>query len=114
MITFAYTLLKPALGENMVFMAVVMLGVLWVLTFFNFGRMKHSTTLSTVGTVVGALIPITILVVLTFAWLAQGNVSNMGDLTLSTRTRYELQHADLRGQPGTDVRRYGDGRISRT
>lgn len=83
MVTFAYTLLKPALGDNMVFMAAVMLGVMWILTFFNFGRMKHSTTLSTVGTVVGALIPITILVVLTFAWLAQGNVSNMGDLTLS-------------------------------
>ena len=83
MITFAYTLLKPALGENMIFMAVVMLGVMWILTFFNFGRMKHSTTLSTVGTVVGALIPITILVVLTFAWLAQGNDSYLGDLTLS-------------------------------
>ena len=83
MITFAYTLLKPALGENMVFMAVVMLGVMWILTFFNFGRMKHSTTLSTVGTVVGALIPITILVVLTFVWLAQGNDSYLGDLTLS-------------------------------
>lgn len=83
MVTFAYTLLEPALGENMVFMAVVMLGVMWILTLFNFGRMKHSTTLSTVGTVVGALVPITILVVLTFVWLAQGNQSYMGDLSMS-------------------------------
>ena len=83
MVTIAYAILQPALGDNTIFMAAVMLGVMWILTFFNFTGMKHSTKLSTIGTVIGALIPITILVVLTFAWLAQGNVSEMGDLTLS-------------------------------
>ena len=84
MVTLAYAVLQPLLGDNTVFMAVVMLGVMWILTLFNFTGMKNSTKFSTLGTVLGSLVPIGILVVLTFLWLGDGNTSNLGTFEASS------------------------------
>ena len=83
MITLAYTILQPTFGNNAVYMTVVMLASMWILTYFNFTGMKNSTKLSTMGTFLGSLVPIGILIIIAFVWLANGHTSNMGDLTAS-------------------------------
>ncbi|MFA6813574.1 MAG: APC family permease, partial [Bacteroidaceae bacterium] len=83
MVTLSYTILEPTFGTNAVFMTIVMLASMWALTFFNFTGMKNSTKLSTMGTLLGTLVPIGILIAITFAWLLSGHTSNMGDLTAS-------------------------------
>lgn len=81
-VTIAYAILEPLWGsQNTAFMALIMLGAMWALTFFNFTGMKNSSKLSTLGATFGSLIPIGILVILGFWWLADGNVNNMGPLT---------------------------------
>ena len=83
MVTLSYTILEPTFGTNAVFMTVVMLAAMWALTFFNFSGMKKSTKLSTMGTLLGTLVPIGILIAITFVWLLSGHTSNMGELTVS-------------------------------
>jgi len=83
MITLAYTILQPTFGNNAVYMTIVMLASMWILTFFNFTGMKNSTKLSTMGTLLGSLVPIGILIMITFIWLLNGHTSNMGDFTAS-------------------------------
>lgn len=81
MVTLAYSILQPALGTNTIFMVLIMLGAMWALTLFNFTNVKNSTKLSTFGTFFGSLIPMGILVILSFAWLYTGNANEMGPLT---------------------------------
>jgi glutamate:GABA antiporter len=83
MVTLAYTILQPAFGNNAVFMLVVMLASMWLLTYFNFTGMKNSNKLSTMGTFLGSLVPIGILIVLACVWLAGGHTSQLGELTTS-------------------------------
>lgn len=82
MVTLAFAILEPAWGTNTIFMTLIMLGAMWALTFFNFTGVKKSTKLSTVGTFLGSLIPMGILVILSFAWLYTGNANEMGELTV--------------------------------
>lgn len=83
MVTLAYTILQPLWGNNAVFMVVIMLVAMWALTYFNFSGMKNSNKLSTMGTLLGALLPIGILIVIAAVWLSQGNTSQLGDLTVN-------------------------------
>jgi len=82
MITLAYTILQPTLGNNAIYMLLIMLGAMWALTYFNFTGMKNSTKLSTMGTFLGALVPIGILIILAFVWLAGGHTSNLGEFSM--------------------------------
>ncbi|MDV0443353.1 amino acid permease [Methanorbis rubei] len=77
--TLAYAILAPYLGDNHLYMAIVMLACFWGVTLFNFvSTARSSTTLSTVGTFFGSLIPIGIIVVLMIVWLALGNPNALG------------------------------------
>ena len=84
-VTFAYAILEPTLGtQNTAFMALVMLGCIWILTYFNFSGMKNSSKLSTMGTLLGSILPICILVVLAFMWLHGGNPNEMGAFSVES------------------------------
>lgn len=72
--TLAYAVLAPILGNNHIYMAIAMLACYWGVTLFNiYSSTKNSTLLSTVGTFLGSLIPIDIIVVLMVVWFALGN-----------------------------------------
>lgn len=77
--TLAYAVLAPLLGNNHIYMAVAMLACYWGVTIFNFySSTRSSTMLSTIGTFLGSLIPIGIIVVLMVVWLGLGNPNALG------------------------------------
>jgi len=81
--TLAYAVLAPTLGNNHIYMAIAMLACYWGVTLFNFySSTKNSTLLSTVGTFLGSLIPIGIIVVLMIVWVALGNPNALGAPTV--------------------------------
>ena len=61
--TFAY-LINPSLEANKLFLVGVMLIVLWGTTFVNFRGIKTSSLLSSMGVILGTLIPGLVLIVL--------------------------------------------------
>ncbi|PWR72968.1 amino acid permease [Methanospirillum stamsii] len=70
--TLAYTILAPALQNNSVFMAVAMLSIFWIVTGFNFFGTRASSLLSSVGTLLGAIIPSVLLMGMMGVWIVQG------------------------------------------
>lgn len=77
--TLAYAVLAPLLGNNHIYMAIAMLACYWGVTIFNFySSTRSSTMLSTIGTFLGSLIPIGIIVVLMVVWLGLGNPNALG------------------------------------
>jgi len=69
--TLAY-IVDPVLSQNRIFMVVVMLVVFWGTTFINFFGMKASGLISSIGVIVGTIIPGVIIIVLGIVWLAMG------------------------------------------
>ncbi len=69
--TIAY-LIDPALAQNKYFMFFGIVGIFWTLTFINFMGMKTSATLSTVGALLGTVIPGLLIIVLAGIWLFLG------------------------------------------
>ncbi len=70
-------LVSPELAGDKVFLVVVMLSVLWGTTLVNFLTTARSTRLTTIGTLLGALLPIVLMVGLAIAWLADGKGSEI-------------------------------------
>ncbi len=69
--TIAY-IFNPKLAENHVFMVVVMLVVFWGATLINFFGMKASSIISSVGVIIGTIIPGVIIILLAIIWLSIG------------------------------------------
>ncbi len=69
--TIAY-LIDPALAQNKYFIFFGIVGIFWTLTFINFMGMKTSATLSTVGALLGTVIPGLLIIVLAGVWLFMG------------------------------------------
>jgi glutamate:GABA antiporter len=74
--TIAY-IINPALVSNRFFMVAVMLVVFWGATFLNFLGMKASGIISSVGVVLGTIIPGIIIITLGVIWVAMGKHSQM-------------------------------------
>lgn len=70
--TIAY-LVQPTLAENKFFMLGTILVALWSATLINFYGIKLSSLVSTIGALVGTLIPMLIIIVLGVAWVAFGH-----------------------------------------
>lgn len=70
--TAAY-LIDPSLIENPSFMILVVLSTFWLCTALNFFGMRLSSNVSTVGSIIGTLGPMILIILLAIAWLQQGN-----------------------------------------
>ena len=68
---------------NQVFLAIVMLTVWWGLTLFNFLGPVIAAKLSSMGTLLGAIIPSLVLIILGMAWIFTGRPSQLPPFTWS-------------------------------
>lgn len=76
-------LVNPALAENKLYMLSVILLTFWGATLVNCFGMRLSSWISTVGALIGTLIPMLFIIVLGMVWLKQGNISHT---TFTTRS----------------------------
>ncbi|QLY31570.1 amino acid permease [Nocardia huaxiensis] len=70
--TFAY-IIHPSLASNGVYVAIVIITIYWAGVFISSQGTKTVAGLSSMGLVIGTLIPGTLLVILGLVFLAQGN-----------------------------------------
>lgn len=70
--TFAY-LVEPQLATHKSYMLIWILSVFWIATLLNCFGMKVSGWVSTIGAIVGTLMPMLIIIVLAIVWLVQGH-----------------------------------------
>lgn len=66
-------LINPSLAESKMYMLLVILGVFWGATLINFQGMRVSSMVSTLGALVGTLIPMLLIIVLGAMWIAHHN-----------------------------------------
>lgn len=69
--TFAY-LIDPSLAESKVFMLLCVLGIFWGATLLNCFGMQLSSLVSTIGALIGTLLPMICIIGLGMMWIAQG------------------------------------------
>ncbi|MBL1077558.1 amino acid permease [Nocardia sp. 2] len=72
--TFAY-IINPALAANGVYVAIVIITIYWMAVFVSSQGTKTVAGLSSMGLIIGTLIPGALLVILGLVFLAQGNAS---------------------------------------
>ena len=65
-------LFNPALAENKFYNLIVILVIYWAAIFINFKGMKISGKISTIGTVLGIIIPGAVLIILGMMWVFSG------------------------------------------
>lgn len=75
-VTIAY-IFNPELANNHIFVGTVMLTLWWGLTLLNFLGPNLAARFSSLGTVLGALIPSVVLVALGIAWLVMGKPTQL-------------------------------------
>jgi glutamate:GABA antiporter len=71
----AYAFGKPNLAQNGLYTGAVILVIFWAATLVAFRGLNASARLSSVGLVLGTLIPSAALIILMFVWLYNGNPS---------------------------------------
>lgn len=74
--SFAYAF-DPDLANNKAFLVTVMLAVFWGSTLAAFGGVGATSAIGAVGTVLGAIVPALLIMVLGVAFLAGGNASEI-------------------------------------
>ncbi|MBB2995666.1 amino acid transporter [Paeniglutamicibacter cryotolerans] len=72
--TLAFALF-PSVADNRWLMLVIMLGVFWLVTLANFFGDRFSSLISSIGAVVGVIIPTGLLIVLVFVFVFSGQPS---------------------------------------
>ncbi|MFI1914326.1 APC family permease [Nocardia sp. NPDC020380] len=72
--TFAY-IINPALAANGLYVAIVIITIYWVAVYVSSQGTKTVAGLSSMGLIIGTLIPGALLVILGFVFLGQGNPS---------------------------------------
>lgn len=91
--TSAY-LFSPELAKNPLYVTLLSLFLFWGATFLNCLGMKFSSFISTIGALVGTLLPMAIITLLAIMWIAQGNPSqisfSLADFLPTSDTRGEL------------------------
>jgi len=70
--TAAY-LVDPALAQNKLFLATVILGIFWGLTLLNLRGIKVSAKVNSYCGTIGTLLPMSILILLGIGWMFSGN-----------------------------------------
>lgn len=70
--TLAY-LINPHLADSKIYMLSVILITFWGATFLNMFGMKLSSVISTIGALIGTLIPMFFIIILGIVWLAKGD-----------------------------------------
>jgi putative glutamate/gamma-aminobutyrate antiporter len=66
-------LFTPSLANNRFYMAMVILVAFWGSTFVNFKGIKASGMISTVGVIIGTILPGVLIMILAAVWLLKGN-----------------------------------------
>jgi amino acid transporter len=74
--SFAYAF-DPALANDKVFLVVVMLAIFWGATLAAFKGVGATSAIGAIGTVLGAIVPALLIIVLGVAFLADGNASEI-------------------------------------
>lgn len=74
--TLAYVI-NPGLIENRLFIVAVMLIVFWGCTFLNFLGMRASGFISSIGVLLGTILPGIVIICLGIYWIASGHHSKM-------------------------------------
>jgi putative glutamate/gamma-aminobutyrate antiporter len=69
--TLAYTI-APSLATNKIYTILLVLGTLWLFTILNFGGMKVSGMISSIGAVAGTIIPSAVIILLGIIWVCMG------------------------------------------
>lgn len=72
--TLAY-LFDPNLANNKTYLLVTVLGLYWLFTLLNCFGMRVSSIVSTIGALLGTLLPMLVIICLAAAWLLQGKPS---------------------------------------
>lgn len=70
-------IINPNLEQNKFFITTVVLGVFWLATFANCFGMRVSSLLSSIGSIFGTLLPMTVITFLGASWLISGNQSEI-------------------------------------
>ncbi|MBX9704919.1 MAG: APC family permease, partial [Gammaproteobacteria bacterium] len=65
-------LFSPALADNKWYMFSVMVGFFWMLTLVNLQGMRESSLISSVGVILGSILPGAIVVIFSVIWLFKG------------------------------------------
>lgn len=71
----AYAFGKPELSQNGFYTSAVILIIFWAATLIAFRGLKASAKLSSIGLILGTLIPGAALIILMFVWLTNGHPS---------------------------------------
>ena len=69
------TLIHPALELNSWFILLISLSLFWIMTLFSTYGIKATTWISTIGALIGTLLPMVFIIVLAAYWLASKHVS---------------------------------------
>ncbi len=72
--TSAY-IFMPSLARNPLYITLVSLTLFWLTTYLNCHGMRISTLISTIGAIVGTLIPMFAIIIIGIVWLVTGHVS---------------------------------------
>lgn len=71
--TLAYAF-NPALAESKIFVLTVILVSFWGMTFLNYLGIETSSWFSTIGVIVGTILPGILIITLGFTWVVNGNL----------------------------------------
>ena len=74
--TFAY-LFSPELAQNKTYMYLLIMGLFWAATFLNCCGMRISVMISTIGALIGTLMPMLLIIALGAIWYFQGRPSEI-------------------------------------
>ena len=74
--TFAYVV-SPSLSQNKVYVLAVILGSFWGMTLLNYLGIRTSSLFSTMGVILGTIIPGILIIGLGLSWLIGGNPSQI-------------------------------------
>lgn len=72
--TIAY-LFEPSLANNKTYLLLTVLGLFWLFTILNCFGMKVSSIVSTLGALLGTILPMLVIISLAFMWIFQGKPS---------------------------------------
>lgn len=115
--TIAYVF-DPNLANSKTYMLLMILGLFWVATFVNFLGMQASNLLSTLGAIVGTLLPMGLIIILAGIWLWTGHpseinfnwhsvwpdLSSFQNLTLLTAVLYGLVGIEMSAAHALEVK----------
>lgn len=70
-------LFMPSLAENKYYMLFIVLALFWTATLINSFGMKASSIMSTIGALIGTILPMIFISILGLVWLTTGNPSQI-------------------------------------